>query len=192
MAFSTLVRHASTSKGPQVIYQGPLATVARRLKLFSISSLGLSAGMSPLIYVIDVPIPMVARTVLVGAALFTSMASTGLIHWVMSPYVSKMTADDASKPETINLHTYSMTARELVTTVPVSALQPSTRIFTSWMVSDPSRAKGMLAKSGKAMKPKHMFYVHPELCQEDPLKSLVNRIETQATHKEDNSFTQHL
>lgn len=52
---------------PVVIYNGPLANVAKKLKLFSITSLGLGTGISPFVFAIDVPVPFVAKAALVGA-----------------------------------------------------------------------------------------------------------------------------
>jgi hypothetical protein len=54
-------------EGNSVIYTGPLATVAKRLKLFSISSLGLSGAISPFVFILDFPVPVVAKTVLVAS-----------------------------------------------------------------------------------------------------------------------------
>jgi hypothetical protein len=52
---------------PVTIYTGPLANVAKKLKLFSITSLGLGTGISPFVFAIDVPVPFVAKAALVGA-----------------------------------------------------------------------------------------------------------------------------
>lgn len=52
---------------PVTIYTGPLANVAKKLKLFSITSLGLGTGISPFIFAIDVPVPFVAKAALAGA-----------------------------------------------------------------------------------------------------------------------------
>jgi hypothetical protein len=54
------------NQGTTTIYEGPLAKVAKRLKLFSITSLGLGTGISPFVFAIDVPVPFVAKAALVG------------------------------------------------------------------------------------------------------------------------------
>lgn len=65
-------RHFTTTKQQQdenkpiTIYTGPLANVAKKLKLFSITSLGLGCGISPFVFAIDVPVPFVAKAALVG------------------------------------------------------------------------------------------------------------------------------
>lgn len=58
---------SSKVEGNKVIYTGPLTTVAKRLKLFSISSLGLSGAISPFVFILDFPVPVVAKTVLVAS-----------------------------------------------------------------------------------------------------------------------------
>lgn len=58
---------SETKEQPVTIYTGPLANVAKKLKLFSITSLGLGTGISPFVFAIDVPVPFVAKAALVGA-----------------------------------------------------------------------------------------------------------------------------
>ncbi|RUS26663.1 hypothetical protein BC938DRAFT_484290 [Jimgerdemannia flammicorona] len=159
------------------IYTGPLATVAKRLKLFSVTSLGLTTGLSPFLFLVDVPVPNIARAVLVGAAFFTSAASTALIHWVMSPYVAKITVPTNpadTTPTTLNLHTYTWTSRKHVTTVPVSLLEPSTRVFTTWSVHGGDAAEGRVGH--RNVKPKTLFYVHPELCEEGVICEVARKV----------------
>ncbi|KAF7729670.1 hypothetical protein EC973_004043 [Apophysomyces ossiformis] len=162
-----------SSQSNTVIYTGPLTNVAKKLKLFSVTSLGLAGGISPFVFAIDVPVPFAAKAALVGAALATSAASTGLIQWVMSPYVTKITKDTA-KPNQLTIHTLNFFARDHATTVPIDALAPSTRIFTSLMVAD--QAQAIAQVRGKPAKPKALFYVHPELCEEEgEMKSIVEK-----------------
>ncbi|CAO3685703.1 unnamed protein product [Rhizopus microsporus] len=146
-----------------------MANVAKKLKLFSITSLGLGVGISPFVFVIDVPVPFVAKAALVGAAVATSAASTGLIQWVMSPYVTKITVpkqpEEGQVPKELTIHTLSFAARDHTTTVPVDTIAPASRIFTTWMITDPSQAVGRIGE--KAAKPKSLLYIHPELCQEE-------------------------
>ncbi|KAL0089422.1 hypothetical protein F4703DRAFT_1465654 [Phycomyces blakesleeanus] len=170
-------RALSTKHEPVTIYEGPLANVAKKLKLFSITSLGLGTGISPFIFMIDVPVPFVAKAALAGAAIVTSAASTGLIQWVMSPYVTKITTTCPEPvPTQLTLHTLNFFAKEHKTTVPTDVLTPSTRIFTSWMVTDPTVAEGMVGN--KPAKPKMLFYVHPELCEEPgTMKDIVDQKE---------------
>ncbi|KAG2175564.1 hypothetical protein INT43_001211 [Umbelopsis isabellina] len=167
-------KHLSTQQSQQsTIYVGPLATVAKRLKLFSISSLGLSSAITPFVFVLDFPVPVFAKVVLVGSALFTSASSTGLINWVMSPYVTKATTSP-EQPGMINLHTLNVIAQEHVTIVPITALQPSTRVFTTIMINEGkmSQAQGRIGE--KIVRPKQVFYVHPETCQSGPLHDAIS------------------
>ncbi|KAI9264788.1 hypothetical protein BY458DRAFT_556720 [Sporodiniella umbellata] len=159
----------SSQKQPVTIYTGPLANVAKKLKLFSITSLGLGVGISPCVFAIDVPVPFVAKAALVGAAVVTSAASTGLIQWVMSPYVTKITIPEpvaeGELPKELTIHSLSFTAKDHTTTVPVNSIEPASRIFTTWMITDPNQAVGHIGQ--KTAKPKSLLYVHPELCEEE-------------------------
>jgi hypothetical protein len=83
----------------------------------------------------------------------------------MSPYVTKITTTDAANPKELTIHTLSFLAKDHSTKVPVDALAPSSRIFTSLMVSDVDQSKGWV--NGQPSKPKALFYVHPELCEEE-------------------------
>jgi len=100
----------------------------------------------------------------------------------MSPYVTRATVSSA-QPDFINLHTLNVLAQEHVTTVPVSALQPSTRVFTTIMINEGriGDAEGRIGE--KDVKPKQVFYVHPEACQSGPLNdALVGGGDTSASH----------
>lgn len=102
-------------------------------------------------------------------AVATSAASTGLIQWVMSPYVTKITVpkqpEERQVPKELTIHTLSFTARDHTTTIPVDTIAPASRIFTTWMITDPSQAVGRIGE--KTAKPKSLLYIHPELCQEE-------------------------
>ncbi|KAJ3513981.1 hypothetical protein NLJ89_g2636 [Agrocybe chaxingu] len=51
------------------VYHGPLATPFRRLKIFSLTSLGLSTTLSPFLFIIESNLPMSARLALASIAL---------------------------------------------------------------------------------------------------------------------------
>jgi hypothetical protein len=112
------------------------------------------------------------------SALFTSISSTALINWVMSPYVTKATTSPTDA-NTINLHTLNIFAQDHITTVPVQDLQPSTRVFTTIMINEAkiSEAQGKIGE--KIVKPKQIFYIHPEICQNGPLSNALIGVTTE-------------
>ncbi|KIM82586.1 hypothetical protein PILCRDRAFT_27898, partial [Piloderma croceum F 1598] len=71
-------------------YKGPLAPTFKRLKLFSLASLGLSAALSPFMFIIESPLPTSARVGLAGVALATSGISTFIVDWCGKPYVGTL------------------------------------------------------------------------------------------------------
>jgi hypothetical protein len=109
-------------------------------------------------------------------AVVTSAASTGLIQWVMSPYVTKITIPqpltEGELPKELTIHTLSFTAKDHATTVPLDNIEPASRIFTSWMINDLEVAKGRI--NNKEAKPKSLLYIHPELCEEEG--TIMNKI----------------
>ncbi|KAJ3785126.1 hypothetical protein GGU10DRAFT_355730 [Lentinula aff. detonsa] len=78
------------STDPNLIYNAPLTSTFRRLKIFSLASLSLSCSLAPLIFVIESQLPFFARSCLAGLAVGTSGVSTGLIAWVGRPYVTTL------------------------------------------------------------------------------------------------------
>jgi hypothetical protein len=147
------VKHSSTqvsaSSTPnaidgRLIYLGPLARTARFLKLFSVSSLGIAIVATPFIFLVKSGMTFEFRSALAGAALFTSMSSTALIHFCLSPYVTQITLPGESNdmppdyvaPITtdteLTLETMTFFAKPRYTRLRVRDLMPSTRIFSSW------------------------------------------------------------
>lgn len=160
---------SSSTLAPAPFYTGPLARTFRNLKLFSLSSLGLITGLSPVIFVIDAPgIPMSARCAMVGTALAMSGASTGLIAWSGAPYVSSMRrlaplpAPTASAravktveapngtsasisanvhPDAVEMATKTLFLRDMYTQVYDPAiLGPTNRLFATWELQPYIRA----------------------------------------------------
>ncbi|KAF8342942.1 uncharacterized protein EI90DRAFT_2885241, partial [Cantharellus anzutake] len=115
-------------------YTGPLATAYHRVKLFSISSLGLAAALTPIIFVVEAPIPTSARTALAFTAVIASGGSTALIAWCGAPYVEFMRHLSPSTPSAgVAIHTKSFWLKDLSTEVYDTAfLGPTTRAFAKW------------------------------------------------------------
>ena len=144
---STRFRNLSTSQSepastPEVVYQGPLTNTFRRLKIFSLSSLTLSAALSPLIFIIEAPnIPLSARFGLAGVAITTSGVSTALIAWCGSPYVTKL--QRIEKEHALRMTTLTLGLHERITTVfDTSFLKETSRAFAKWELADHIRLEG--------------------------------------------------
>lgn len=121
-------------------YTGPLASTFRSLKLFSLSSLGLITGLSPVLFIVDAPgIPTSARAAMAATALLTSAASTGLVGWCGAPYVSTMRRLASPQPGTtsnsdaVEMTTKTLFLKDLRTSVyDPSFLGPTSRPFATW------------------------------------------------------------
>jgi len=102
------------------VYHGPLTAAFRRLKLFSLASFGLSAALSPFMFLVESSLPMNARMALAGIALGTSGLSTGLVSWCAKPYVAKMRRfrpDGVGSAEELELTTFTLMLRPRITKV---------------------------------------------------------------------------
>jgi len=120
----------------EVVYQGPLTNTFRRLKIFSLSSLTLSAALTPFIFVIEASgIPLSARFALAGVALTTSGVSTALVAWCGSPYVTKL--QRVEKDHALQMTTLTLGLRERITSVyDTSFLKETPRPLAKWELAE--------------------------------------------------------
>jgi hypothetical protein len=81
---------SSISKETEYIYHGPLTTTFRRLKIFSLTSLGLSVTLAPFMFILESSLPLIARLSLISIALGLTSLSTALISWCAKPYVNTL------------------------------------------------------------------------------------------------------
>ncbi|BFZ58342.1 hypothetical protein PYCC9005_005404 [Savitreella phatthalungensis] len=101
------------------IYTAPLATTVRNIKIFSVSSFAASAAISPMFFLIDSEIDIPVRVALVGIAVATSALSTGVIAWVLKPYVvsGKLLGEQSASVTRLDLlgrrYTSTITGSEL-------------------------------------------------------------------------------
>ncbi|CCG84485.1 protein of unknown function [Taphrina deformans PYCC 5710] len=98
-------------------YEAPLKKTVRNIKLFSLSSLALSTLISPVFLLIESEIEPVVRAVMVGIALGTSALSTGVIQWVLKPYVIQGRALNSIGTGRVEMHRLSWLGRQTATVV---------------------------------------------------------------------------
>lgn len=145
------------------VYHGPLASTFRRLKIFSLFSLALTTSVSPLILIIESPLPDSARYALAATAVLTSGVSTGLVSWCGAPYVSSARKlDDGSA---IELETKSLFLKSRFTKVYDPAFLVDTgRFFAKYELAE------RLSTSS----------AHKELASETPIEETVAETRDQA------------
>ncbi|KAI9599473.1 hypothetical protein BDF19DRAFT_342787, partial [Syncephalis fuscata] len=126
------------------IYIGHLARTARFLKLFSVSSLGITLIGVPFIFMLKSGMTTEFRTALASAALFTSISSTSIIHFALAPYVTQITLPGVSTeavPEAtetitantdLSIDTLTFFGQPRRTNIKAGDLLPSARVFSSW------------------------------------------------------------
>jgi hypothetical protein len=125
-------------QAPPIIYEGPLATTFRRLKIFSLSSFACTTLFSPFLFVLDSSLPFIAQASLAGTVLTTTVISTALVGWTGQPYVTSLrrTLDGTG----LEMQTASIKLNKLTTTVYDPAfLAPTRRPFASWQLAQTVR-----------------------------------------------------
>ncbi|KAF9909639.1 hypothetical protein EC991_008297 [Linnemannia zychae] len=174
------------------IYEGPFSQTAKRLKLFSVSSLGATIALCPFIFLLDAGISNGMRGGLAVAAVATSGSSTALVQWCLGSYVRKITLPNltgtAQDPNSITVtrstpvsfETLSFWGGKRITTVKVSDLEPSSAPFSTIRIragqaSTVRDGRGRILSEGNQLKKR--FYLHSELAEDEPLRTIMAEIE---------------
>lgn len=154
-----LTKSSGDSQAEPVAYHGPLTQTFRRLKIFSLSSLGLSCIMTPFIFIVESSLPISARIVLATTALSTSSISTALVGWSGAPYVvdlQKLSPADNGNIEGIEMTTLTLALQRLVTRVyDADFLVDTKRPFAKWELAQSvqlpsSKEDALMAMKGGA------------------------------------------
>ena len=99
------------------IYHGPLTTTFRRLKIFSLASLGLSVTLAPFMFIVESSLPIFARLALISIALGSSSISTALVSWCAKPYVITLQRSNEGGAEEIEMTTVNLFLQPRITKV---------------------------------------------------------------------------
>ncbi|KAG2104028.1 uncharacterized protein F5147DRAFT_270909 [Suillus discolor] len=158
-ALSTKAPSSGDSQAEPVTYHGPLTQTFRRLKIFSLTSLGLSCIMTPFIFIVESSLPLSARIVLAMTALSTSSISTALVGWSGASYVidlQRVSPVDNGGIEGIEMTTLTLTLKKLVTRVyDADFLVDTKRPFAKWALAQsvllpPPKEDALMAVKGGA------------------------------------------
>lgn len=159
VTLSTKVPSYRDSQAEPILYYGPLTQTFRRLKIFSLSSLGLSCIMTPFIFIVESSLPFSARIVLAATALSTSSISTALVGWSGASYainLRRLPPADNGGIEGIEMTTLTLTLKKLVTRVyDADFLVETKRPFAKWELAQsillpPPKEDALMAAKGGA------------------------------------------
>jgi len=78
---------SSTSSSDKLIYQSPTEQPVKILKMFCVFGTGTTLLASPLLLLVDAPLPMVARVSGIGMALFGTASTAAFVSKFFSGYV---------------------------------------------------------------------------------------------------------
>ncbi|KAK3814913.1 MAG: hypothetical protein J3Q66DRAFT_343369 [Benniella sp.] len=173
------------------IYEGPFSQTAKRLKLFSVSSLVATIALCPFIFILDAGISNGMRGGLAVAAVATSGSSTALVQWCLGSYVRQVTipnplstgginAVTITRSTPVSFETLSFWGGKRITTVAVSDLEPSSAPFSSIRIRAGQKSvvrdgRGRILSDGNQLKKR--FYLHTELTEEEPLRTIMAEIQ---------------
>ncbi|KAI1304587.1 hypothetical protein EDD11_005082 [Mortierella claussenii] len=189
------------------IYEGPFSQTAMRLKLFSVSSLAATIALCPFIFILDAGISNGMRGGLAVAAVATSGSSTALVQWCLGSYVRKVTipnpacatttasavsSSSSTSPSSgqpavtitrstpVSFETLSFFGGKRITTVKVSDLEPSSAPFSTIRIRAGQRSvardtRGRILSDGNQSTKR--FYLHTELTEEEPLRTIMAEIQ---------------
>ncbi|KAJ1910589.1 hypothetical protein IWQ60_010578 [Tieghemiomyces parasiticus] len=195
---ATAAAKSTTAVTTKVIYDGPLARTAKVLKRFSITSLTATFVLAPLIMTIDSGLATEVRTILAASAIATSGMSTGLIHWAMHPYITRLsmltdaatTSAPTSSPVTPRLPVTPDTVLQVESLdffgraknqyVLIKDIRPSSRVFTVWRVGGQSPLNCLEPAVRSALTrraaPGTMFFAHETASLSPEMTSVFNLV----------------
>lgn len=153
---------------PKLIYEGPMTTVFTRLKIFSITSLGVTALIAPFMLLLDggsssataASMTPAVKGVIVSIAMGTSSLSTFLIHWFAKTYVTKIYRKDTG----LTFETLNVIAKPLYTgpISPSMLSRDTNRSFAKYELKDPAGVTSWNS-AGRRKRTLQHFYVHEEI-----------------------------
>ncbi|KAG0099371.1 hypothetical protein BGZ93_007973 [Podila epicladia] len=136
----------------------------------------------------DGPFSQTAKPV---AAVATSGSSTALVQWCLGSYVRKITipnlpstSSDSTTTITrstpVSFETLSFWGGKRITTVKVSDLEPSSAPFSTIRIragqsSTVRDGRGRVLSAGNQLKKR--FYLHSELAEEEPLRTIMAEVQ---------------
>lgn len=131
---------------------------------------------------------------LLDLAVATSGSSTALVQWCLGSYVRKITIPDllssssssnsstavVTRSTPVSFETLSFWGGKRITTVKVSDLEPSSAPFSTIRIragqsSTVRDGRGRVLSEGNQLKKR--FYLHSELAEEEPLRTIMAEIQ---------------
>ncbi|PVU89675.1 hypothetical protein BB561_005205 [Smittium simulii] len=135
--------HQKQKEGvPQVIYTGPLAKVSKLLKYTSIASIAGVIVSSPLFFLVNSPLPTIARFGLLTITGTMMISSLFIVNWAFSSYINSIRLLNDSAPEDIDKNSLLLIekidfwGRKMVVVVRLNTLSPIENVpMRTWIAS---------------------------------------------------------
>ncbi|XP_057445781.1 uncharacterized protein LOC130737922 [Lotus japonicus] len=107
-----------------VVYNGPISSTIKKVKLLSLSTCCLSVSLGPVITFMTSPdMNVILKGAVASTVIFLSASTTGALHWFVSPYIHKLRWLPGS--DTFEVEMLSWLATPIPKTLKFSDIRPA-------------------------------------------------------------------
>ncbi|XP_072958879.1 uncharacterized protein [Typha angustifolia] len=106
-----------------VLYQGPISSTIKKVKLLSLSTCCLSVSLGPVITFMTSPdMSVILKGAVASTLIFFSASTTAVLHWFVSPYIHKLKWQPGS--DSFKVELMSWLATPIYKTIKFSDVKP--------------------------------------------------------------------
>jgi len=88
---SKQIKEEDNNNDAELVYQGPISSTIKKVKLLSLSTCCLSISLGPVITFMTSPdMNVILKGGVAATVIFLSATTTGALHWFVSPYIHKL------------------------------------------------------------------------------------------------------
>ncbi|XP_072976078.1 uncharacterized protein [Typha angustifolia] len=120
-----------------VVYQGPISSTIKKVKLLSLSTCCLSVSLGPVITFMTSPdMNVILKGAVASTVIFLSATTTAALHWFVSPYIHKLRWQPGS--DSVEVEMMSWLATPLPRTIKFADVKPAetNRPFVTFKADD--------------------------------------------------------
>ncbi|KAJ0978218.1 hypothetical protein J5N97_013692 [Dioscorea zingiberensis] len=124
-------------KGTEVVYEGPISSTIKKVKLLSLSTCCLSVSLGPVITFMTSPdMNVILKGGVASTVIFLSASTTAALHWFVSPYIHKLKWQPGST--TFEVEMMSWLATPIPRTIKFADVRPAetNRPFVTFKADD--------------------------------------------------------
>ncbi|RZC76486.1 hypothetical protein C5167_000608 [Papaver somniferum] len=97
-------------KDSGIVYEGPISSTIKKVKLLSLSTCCLSVSLGPVItFMTAQDMNVIVKGAVASSVIFFSATTTGILHWFVSPYIHKLRWQPGSDSFEVDMMTWLAT-----------------------------------------------------------------------------------